>query len=242
MRHMKDKKKIVLPLLLLAMAALAVSGWQFWAATREQDDSDAQAQMKPEMQAEELPLMDFAGLQAQNPDIIGWVTIEELNVDYPVVQGTDNSYYLAHTAERKSNKLGALFLDFRAARDFTGFNSVVYGHYSKTGKMFGSLARMKERAVFDQVTGGILYMPGKTSRLEIFAVVLASSRSDFYQYSFPSPASRREHLDTIRRLAMHYRDIGVTDGDRLIVLSTCSYEYEGARTLVIARIVDRKGG
>jgi len=239
---MNHKKRIVLPLLLLAMAALAISGWQFWAAAREQDDSDAQTQMKPETQAEALPLMDFAGLQAQNPEIIGWITIAELGVDYPVVQGTDNSYYLAHTAERKTNKLGALFLDFRAARDFTGFNSVVYGHYSKTGKMFGSLSRMKERAVFDRVTGGILFMPGKTCRLEIFAVVLTSSTSDFYRYIFPSPASRREHLDMIRGKAMHYRDIGVMDGDRLIALSTCSYEYEGARTLLISRIDDRKGG
>ena len=92
------KKKIFLPLLLLAVAALAVSAWQWRTAMREQDASDAQARMKPKTQ-ESSPLMDFTGLQAQNPDIIAWLTIEELEIDYPVVQGKDNSYYLDHTAE-----------------------------------------------------------------------------------------------------------------------------------------------
>ena len=231
----QNRKRFLLPLLLLAVAALAVSAWQWRAAAREQDDSDAQAQMKPETEGDP-PLMDFTGLQAQNPDIIAWITIEELDIDYPVVQGTDNSYYLDHTAEKIKNKLGALFLDFRARRDFTDFNSVIYGHYISSGKMFRYLSRMREKDWFGRVTQGLLYTPGKTYRLEFFAAALAGSRSDFYQYTFPSPYQCQAHLDMIRARAAQYRDIGVEAGDRLLTLSTCSYEYDGARTLVIARL------
>lgn len=231
---MKRKRKIALPLLLLALAALAVSGWQLWAAARERADSGAQARMKPETQPGDL--MDFTGLREQNPDIIAWLTISGLGIDYPVVQGTDNSYYLSHTAEGKPNKLGALFLDFRDAGDFTDFNSVIYGHYIKSGEMFRNLSLMREPEWFGRVTQGLLYTPGKTYRLEFFAAALAGSKSDFYQYAFPSPASRAAHLEMVRAGALQYRDIGVTNDDRLLCLSTCSYEYEGARTLVIARI------
>ena len=231
----QKKKRILLPLLLLAVAALAVSAWQWRAAAQEQDDSDAQTRMKPETQ-EYPPLMDFTGLQAQNPDIIAWITIEALGIDYPVVQGKDNSYYLNHTAQNITNKLGALFLDFRARRDFTDFNSVIYGHYIESGKMFRYLSRMRDADWFGRVTQGLLYTPGKTYRLEFFAAALADSRSDFYQYAFPSPYQCQSHLDMIRAKAAQYRDIGMAETDRLLTLSTCSYEYDGARTLVIARL------
>jgi len=180
--------------------------------------------------------MDFSALQAQNSDIIGWISIAGLGVDYPIVQGTDNSYYLNRTAERKESRMGALFLDYRGSRDFSDFNSVIYGHYLRSGRMFGTLVRMREPATFNSVTEGILYTPDKTYRLEIFASVLADQASAFYQYIFPSLSSREAHLDMIRAQAVRLRDIDVTANDRLLALSTCSYEYEGARTIVIARI------
>jgi len=216
----------------LAVAALALSGWQFGKAAREQEESDAQSRMKPA--DDDAPDMD--ALRAENPDIVGWITIAALGIDYPITQTTDNSYYLTHTAQRVPNKMGSLFLDFRSGSGFTDFNSVVFGHYLKSGRMFGNLHRMRERATFGKVTEGALFTPEGTFRLEIFASVLASSTSEFYQYIFPSRESRRAHLEAIRGQAAFYRDIGIAPEDRLLTLSTCSYEYEGARTLVIARI------
>ena len=229
------KLRLMLCVLLLLLAALAAAGRQAGKTAQENRDCDAQIQMKPTQEDGTLP-MDFTGLQSQNPDIVGWITVAGLGVDYPVVQGADNSFYLEHTAEKKYNRLGSLFLDFRANRDFSDFNSVVYGHRMKSGRMFGQLERLRERAVFDRITEGALHLPGKTCRLEIFAVVAADSHSEFYQYIFPTPQSRRAHLEMIQAHAIFYRDIGVTADDKLVALSTCSYEYEGARTLVIARI------
>ena len=236
----RPEKTIYVILMLLAAGAAIIAGWQFRVSSQENDVSDEQIDMKPVPapgDPEDKP-MNFNGMRAENPDIIGWITIKALGIDYPIVQGSDNVYYLTHTAQRKTNRIGALFLDFRSRGDFSDFNSVVYGHYLKSGRMFQPLRRMRDQETFDRVTEGTLYTPGKTYRLEFFASVLASSTSEFYSYIFPSRESRQAHLNSICGQAVCYRDIGVTADDRLLLLSTCSYEYEGARTLVAARIAE----
>lgn len=243
------KKWIPYVLLLLSLLVLGFSGWQVWTNWQASRVSDAQMDLKPDMPedftpapdsdntSEALPLMDFTSLKAENEEIIAWLTIDGLEIDYPILQAADNSYYLTHTAEKKNNKQGALFLDYRNNKDFTDFYSVVYGHNMKSGQMFGTLPRMKEQEYFDRVTEGMLYTPAKTYRLEIFAVVVAGSVSDFYQYAFPDITGREAHLDMIRKYAKHYRDVGVTVNDQLIALSTCSYEYKNARTIVFAKLI-----
>jgi len=236
----KATKLAAAALLLLTVSILAYAGWQYARDARDNEVSDAQTLIKPEPEPEpggEPPPMDFTGLQKENPEIVGWISIPRLGIDYPVVQGTDNSYYLTRTAQRKTSKLGALFLDFRANKDFSDFNSVIYGHNMQSGRMFGTLRQMREQAAFDRVKEGTLSTPGGTYRLEIFAVVAADSRSRFYDYIFASPDSKTAHLDMVRAQAIFYRGIGVTADDRILALSTCSYEYIDARTLVIARIV-----
>jgi sortase B len=104
--------------------------------------------------------------------------------------------------------------------------------------MFGRLEDMKTRAVFDRVAAGTLYTPGKTYRLDIFAAAVGGSRSAFYDYAFPDTAAKQAHLDYIRQNARFYRDIGITAADRVLSLSTCSYEYQDARTIVFARLTE----
>ena len=238
------KKSVLTALLLPAVILLGLACWLFLESEQEQSVSDEQAKMRPalpvisEQPGEGMPLMDFGGMQASNPDIIGWIAIDGIGVDYPLLQGADNSYYLNHTARKKANKLGALFMDYRVNRDFSDFYSVVYGHNMKSGRMFGRLVRIKEQETFGSVAEGMLYTPEKTYRLEIFAVVVTDVKSDFYRYVFPDIASRGDHLQMIRENAMQYQEIGVTENDRLIALSTCSYEYKDARTIVIARLAE----
>jgi sortase B len=142
--------------------------------------------------------MDFTGVKAANAEITAWLVIDGTGIDYPVVQAPDNSYYLTHTAEKKQNKNGALFLDYRVHPDFSDFNNVIYGHNMRSGKMFAALVKFKEKAYFDAHTSGVLYAPGKTYRLEIFAVSIAKADSAHYGYAFVSPAEREAHLQMIQ--------------------------------------------
>ena len=240
----KRKPSIIGPtvILTLATAMLAVFVWHTLAERRAQTDIAEETQTIPETEppteppGPTLPLIDFSDLLAMNPEIIGRLVIEGIGLDEPVVQGTDNAYYLDRTPERKQHKNGSLFLDYRVGKDFSNFNSVIYGHHRSTGEMFGKLKHLRRQATFDRVTEGMLYTPERTYRLEIFASVLTISTSEFYHLIFLGRPRREMHLEMIRDEAVCYRDIGATPDDRLLTLSTCSYEYEEARTVIIARI------
>ena len=82
--------------------------------------------------------MDFAPLQAINPDIVAWLRIPGV-LEYPVVRGEDNSYYLNHTVQKTYNIAGSIFLDYRNERDFSDSKNIIYGHNMKDGSMFGAL-------------------------------------------------------------------------------------------------------
>src|SRR5699024_10196815 len=81
--------------------------------------------------------VDFDALRAINEDVVAWVYIEDTGINYPVVQGEDNEYYLHHTFERKENFSGAIFMDITCHPDFTSDNSILFGHNLRTGEMFG---------------------------------------------------------------------------------------------------------
>ena len=98
-----------------------------------------EGQNKAENKSENPPKVDFAKLQAINPDVIGWIMIEGTVINYPIVQGMDNEYYLHKTFRDKTNQGGTIFLDAENQENFTSDNSILYGHNLKTGKMFGSL-------------------------------------------------------------------------------------------------------
>ena len=241
MKHRKSS--IIVPVILtLAGLMLAVFVWHSLSQTgiAEPTQTVPETTTEPETEppAPPLPLMDFSELLEMNPDIIGRVVIEGIGLDEPIVQGTDNGYYLTHTPERKVHKNGSLFMDFRINKNFQNFNSVVYGHYRSTGEMFGKLKLLRGRVKFDQVTEGMLYTPERSYRLEIFAAVLTPATSDFYHLIFLGRPRREMHLEMIRDEAVCYRDIGAAPDDRLLTLSTCSYEYEDARTVIIARIAE----
>jgi len=182
------------------------------------------------------PLMDFSKIQGVNSEIIAWLTIPGTMIDYPVAQTDNNDYYLNHDMRKKANANGTLFLDYRAHADFSDFSSVIYGHHMRSGRMFQNLVKFKDKAFFDEHTAGMLYTPDKTWRLEIFAVTVVRADSELYQYAFPSVSGRGAHLAMIREASMYYREIGVSADDRILLLSTCSYEYRDARTILAARL------
>jgi sortase B len=182
-------------------------------------------------------LMDFSALQADNGDIVAWLLRPDTEIDYPVVQASDNRYYLYRDARKNANKNGSLFLDYRVPADFSGFNSVIYGHHMKSGRMFQNLVKFKDKSFFDEHASGVLYTPDKTRTLEIFAVIVTKADGALYQYVFSSVKEKEAHLRMIREKSVHYRDIGVTADDSIAVLSTCSYEYKNARTAVLARVI-----
>lgn len=240
------KKKVVLNIVLVILVGwIGICGYFLYDNWKEQQIPAQQTELKPnlpeyssEISTSGHPLMDFSELQATNSDIIGWLSIDDTVIDYPVVQGTDNSYYLNHTADKNTAKAGALFLDYRNTPDFSDPNNIIFGHNLKAGTMFGQLVQFKDKQHFDNHRYGWLYTPQKTYRIEIFAVCVVKSTGYPYTWAFESETAFMDFVNQINQGAKYQRDVEIRYGDRILTLSTCSYEYENARTVVCAKILE----
>lgn len=172
-------------------------------------------------------------LKNMYPDVCGWITIADTTLDYPIARSEDNDYYLNHTLDGQETKYGTPFLDFRCTDDFTGFNNIVYGHYMKTGKMFTHLSKFKEKEFFDTHNDAVLFLPNDTYQLQIMACLVVDCED---QVIYDPNVERDTFLSYIKSHAWNYRETEVEKDDVVLTLSTCSYEYDGARTVVVAKI------
>ena len=111
--------------------------------------------------------IDFEGLRAINEDIVAWIQIPGIGVDYPVVQGEDNEHYLHYTFDGKENIAGSIFLDFRNKADFTDRKVILYGHNMQDGSMFSQLEKYQDDDFREEQGRVILYLPDKTLEYEI---------------------------------------------------------------------------
>ena len=184
--------------------------------------------------AQALKDMDFSALRQQNPDVLGWILIPGTRVSYPVVQGTDNSYYLDHTWRGGKNSVGAIFMDYRNSGDLSGFNTIIYGHRMNNRSMFGTLSQYKSRSYWQAHPYVYLTDDSGTHRYEIFAAGEVSVDSDVYRLGLRSDSSRQSFLDSC--LALSALNTGVTPHtyDKVLTLSTCTGNGHATRWVVQA--------
>lgn len=184
--------------------------------------------------AQALKDMDFSALRQQNPDVLGWLLIPGTRVSYPVVQGTDNSYYLDHTWRGGKNSVGAIFMECRNSSDLSDFNTIIYGHRMNNRSMFGTLSQYKNRSYWQAHPYVYLTDDSGTHRYEIFAAGEVSVDSDVYRLGLRSDSSRQSFLDSC--LALSALNTGVTPHtyDKVLTLSTCTGNGHATRWVVQA--------
>ncbi len=201
---------------------------------RDADEDDgSDLRQKPGQQS------DFPALVQRNPAMVAWITIDDTPIDYPVVQAADNETYIEHDVNGKANRNGAIFLDYRNQPDFSGFQSILYGHNMRSGRMFASLNRFEEQAYWDSHRTGTLYTPQGVYALEVFAAARISEYSPLYAYAFVSVNEKQAFLEEIKANASQYRDVGMTQNDRLLLLSTCAKTDLTKRAVVFAKLVPK---
>ena len=145
---MKKKNKILITLIQIVLIAVIIfSGIKIieWIKSNKKN-KDIMSEIKEnvvinnEMDSNnEEYKIDFAKLKQKNSDAIAWIKVNGTDIDFPVVKGTDNSYYLTHNFDKEKNKAGWIFADYRNKFDGTDKNIIIYGHNMKNGSMFASL-------------------------------------------------------------------------------------------------------
>lgn len=181
--------------------------------------------------------IDFSALTQVNSEVVAWISSEDQIIDYPIVQGTDNEYYLTHLFNGKKNKLGSLFVDYRTAGDFSGQNTIVYGHNMKDGSMFSSLGKYKDQEYFDKHPAMRLSTPSGVYTVEFFAGIVADGDYEFIRHQFQDDQDFLTYIDALKKDSTFQSDVSVAANERIVALCTCSYEFNNARYALFGKLV-----
>lgn len=174
------------------------------------------------------PQVDFAQLSEINSDIVGWICIEGTNINYPVVQGADNNHYLKRLFDGTYNSSGCIFLDYRCTPDFTDQHSIIYGHHMKDKSMFSGLMNYKDQAFYDEHSIALLVTPTAYYKIQFFSGYVSDTWSDAWDLNF-SEYEYLSWLNDIQRKSCFETDYIPTTEDRIVTLSTCTYEFDTAK-------------
>lgn len=202
------------------------------------EEPKAPAEPQEEAPQENIPV-DFASLQEMNPDIYAWIQIPGTNVNYPIVQSTgDDSYYLDHTIEGKEGYSGSIYTEKLNNKEFTDFNTVIYGHDMKDGTMFKDLHKYEDLAFLQQNQTVIIYTPEKKLTYQIFAAVVYDDRHIMKSYDFNDTAQRQSFLDSVYGVRNMNSNIlsepAVNTDSHILTLSTCIGSMPDNRFIVEA--------
>ena len=184
--------------------------------------------------ADALRNMDFSALQQVNSDVFGWILIPNTNISYPLVQGTDNDYYLDHTWKRTRNSVGAIFLDQANRNDLSDFNTILYGHRMNDRSMFGELRNYQTWDDWSQRPYVYLTDASGSHRYDIFAAYEVSVEMSAYQTSFPDERAKQTFLDSCMEQSVFDTGIVPTIYDHVLTLSTCTGSGHATRWVVQA--------
>ena len=198
---------------------------------------------EPEVE-EQAPLsaLDFDALRLTGPDIVGWVSIEGTVINYPVVQGEDNRFYLSHLPDGTPNSAGSIMMDVANTDLFTDDVTILHGHHMRSGAMFGDLEEYEREAYYLEHPMMRLYTPRGDYDVAIFAAYSVDGSTFAYPTAFSGQEGFDEFIARARSRTPYQTDVEVAYGDHLLMLSTCAYAYEYERFLVVGKILDQPEG
>ena len=255
-RRRRKRRKNPLPLILTAVVTLLA----LWKLTTELTDKiqsrrymddlasqvveentlpeETESDQPKETEAIEIaPIqVDFQELMLYYPDITGWLYCPNTSINYPVVQTDNNQYYMHRLPDGTESAGGSLFVDCTNAWGFTDANSVIYGHDMKDGTMFGYLHNFDSQTYYENHPEFYLLTPVGNYRMDIVCTAVVPSDSWIYQKQMDEE-QLQTWLAQVRQTSLirPKEDVG-EDAQCFLTLSTCSYEYENARFVVVGAL------
>ena len=212
-------------------------------STLVKEDSGGTVEINYTEKQDKPPILKkYETLYNKNRKLIGWLKIEGCDIDYPVMQTSNNEYYLDHNYNQEYDKNGSLFLDKDCDAAFPNDNMIIYGHHMKSGKMFGNLNYYSKESFWEdnkEFTFDTIYETGTYAVMYVFrSKIYSEEEIVFKYYQVIDATSENEFNSNMEEMAnMSLYDTGVTAsyGDRLITLSTCDSSEEDGRFVVVAK-------
>ncbi|MED9978855.1 MAG: class B sortase [Bacilli bacterium] len=183
--------------------------------------------------------VDITELKDKNSDTVGWINVNNTNINYPFVQGKDNSYYLSHSFDKKYNEAGWVFLDYRNSKDLNNKNTILYAHSRLDKTMFGSLSKVLKSSWYNNKDNHIIRLSTDTENTlwQIFSVYKIPEESYYITTNFNTNEEYSKFLNTIKQRSIHNFNTNLDTNDKILTLSTCYSDTE--RTVVHAKLIKR---
>ena len=167
---------------------------------------------------------------------MGWIQIKDTNINYPVLQTTDNDYYLDHNYLKETSKRGSIFLD-KDVNINTSFNYLIYGHRSKTKLMFEDLYNYTKKDFY--LKNRIINFATLDNEYEYEIVAVFYSKVIYYNYAnIDNENDFNYYIEQVKKNNIYDNDIDVNYGDYLLTLSTCEYTQKNGRLVIVARRIN----
>ena len=176
--------------------------------------------------------------------MVGWIFCPDTVINYPVVHGEDNDFYLHHSYNKDFNPSGAIFVESLNALDFADSNTIIYGHHMNDNSMFATLDRWQDQAYYEEHPVMWLLTPEQDYRIDLYSAYNTSAFSDTYTiYEAPS-APFTEYLKISRLYSAFDSGVQLDPEEHYVLLSTCAYVFDNARSVIHGRLVplDSAGG
>lgn len=165
---------------------------------------------------------DFSALRTINPEILGWIVIPGTNISYPICQHSDNDYYLMHTYSMETNRIGAIFLDYRVSPDFSDYNTIIFGHRLRDQTMFSALKTYRDKSTWEKNPFIFICTPDNIIHIyQIYSAFAGDPDGISYSKKNDSDSKKKKFIDYTLRCAEYDTHITPTTDDQFVTLSTC---------------------
>ena len=188
--------------------------------------------------------VDFDALRQINPDVVAWIRFDEPAViNYPVVQGSDNSEYLSKTFKGYDNTVGTIFVNAYNHADFNDRNTIIYGHYMYNGTMFNELEQYHEKSFREKYPYFYIYTPdGKTRTYTVFSAAVVKDTADQYNLNYATDEAFESYLKMCKEDSAYDTGTEVNAQSQIVSLSTCTNVREDERFLLQGVLTATDGG
>ena len=245
---MKNKRKIIVIFLCLIFALVFLfSLWQILSKIGEYEKNKRSyaalveknvtvVTLPPQTEEEQKEIapikVDFDNLLKENEQVVGWLYCEGTPINYPVVQAKDNDYYLRRGLDGKYDIGGTIFMDYRNDAKMSNRNTMIYGHNMMNDTMFGTFVQYKKQAYYDAHPTIWYLTPDGDYKIELFAGYVTEPDAKIYS-DFENRERMHRFINDALKQSTFKTKASVEHAQQIVTLSTCSYEFENARYVLL---------
>lgn len=254
-KHNKETKKIIIVILIIIFISSIVG--IIFIKLKGLNDDNKQEEVSKALDSIDIDnskiteekterMLQVEELKKQNNDIVGWLEIEGTNINYPVLQGKDNDYYLTHNYKKEEVAGGSIFLDKNYDFSIPSSNLLIYGHRNKKGLMFEDLINYKDENFYKEHPKIRFTTITEDSQYEIMSafysrVYYKNEKNVFRYYYFinaNNEAEYKEYVENCKKASIYETGVTAKYGEQLLTLSTCEYSQENGRFVVVAKKIE----